>query len=354
MSRRFAKFISTFVVVCMVALLGISMPGVVNADPVIGCYATGPSTVNEDAAITVTVQCDSVLTSHNVFGFQFNTSLGGDYDAAVAPVSYTSGTFADISTGATSGVIAPTNTLPGMYAVTRKNNEVVTSENFTLATFQLMAEDNLTVDGTVSITMVDGDFILSNDQGAAIADMLRDVNDLSVTINDIDLAWLTGDMVVRSDVTNISNMPSVELIIGGKTYSATSVASYANTFVMDSTFQYSENLSPDSDDVLEVSATADITGHLACSNATVDLQDAGSATDVDTRLGTSGVITLLSGDADNDDLIDIDDATLIGANIGAGGTNEEDINGDGAINVLDLVHVGRNYNSAIGSCGTGA
>jgi hypothetical protein len=354
MSHKLRKLVLLSVVFSLVALSPGIFAGTVSADPVAGCYVNAPTTVNEDAPFTVTIQCDDVLVTNNVFGFQFGTTLAGDYDTSVAPSAYSAGTFADLSTGATSGVIAPTNALPGLYVVSRKSNEVVSVEDFTLATFDLVAEDDLTVDGSVVITMTDADFMLSNNLGEELLGWLRDVNDLTVTINNLDLAWLSGNMEVRSDVTAITNMDSIEFIVGDKTYSASNVATYTNTFAMDDTYQYTEAGSPDADGTLSVSASADIFGHLACTNATVDLGDAGVATLVSTLLGTGGTITLKAGDADNDDAIDIDDATLIGANIGTGGTLEEDVNGDGAINILDLVHVGRNYSSTIGTCGTGS
>jgi hypothetical protein len=64
---------------------------------------------------------------------------------------------------------------------------------------------------------------------------------------------------------------------------------------------------------------------------------------------------LLSGDADNDHDIDNADATLIGANIGTNAGDDRDVNGDGTVNVLDLVHVGRNFDTlAPTSCGIGS
>ena len=347
MSRR---LVLSLIVISTIALSLGSMPAVTHADAVIGCYVDGPLAVNEQGSIEVTINCNGIVTTNDVFGFQFSTSRTGDFDAAVAPSAYLPGTFADLATGVVTEVIATNNTLPGLYVATRKNNEVVTAENFTLATFTLTAEDNLTADGLVVITMSDPDFILSDDQGVALAEMLRDVNDLTVTINDIDLAWLSGDMEVRSDVTAIANMDAVELIIGDETYSAANVATYTNTFAMNVAHQYGEVDSPASDGTLAVIVSADIWGHLACYDAAVNLGDTGGSTDVDSLLGTLGTITLLSGDADNDDLIDNDDATMIGANLGTSGALEDDVNGDGTINVLDLVHVGRNFTSTMGSC----
>ncbi|MCC6617135.1 MAG: hypothetical protein IT320_26920 [Anaerolineae bacterium] len=348
MLRRFALLFT------LALLLGLA--GSAGAHPTDGCYATAtPTTVNEGQSFTVTVQCDNVPTENNVFGFQIGTTRSGDFVAGTVPAAYTAGTFSEASTGADSGVVVGTNALSGYYAVTRRAAETVNSANFSLGSYALTAEDNLTSDSSVDITMTDADFILSDINGTSLTGWLRDVNDVSVTITNLDLAWLSGDMIVRSDVTAISNVGLVDLTLGGKLYSATDVASYTNTFNMDSAYLYAEDGSPASDGTLSINATADMTGHLACATNSINLGDTGSATDVDTKIGTTGTITLKAGDADDDDDIDNADATLIGANIGTNPGDDRDVNGDNSINVLDLVHVGRNFDTlAPTSCGTGS
>jgi hypothetical protein len=340
----------------LVLLALLAVVSIANAHETDGCYATAsPAAVKEDESFTITIQCDNVPTVNNVFGFQIGTTRAGDYDVSVAPSVYTAGSFADISTGADSGVVTGTNDMAAFYAVTRKQAETVNVDTFSLGSFVLYAEDNLTVDGSVTVEMIDANFILSDINGSSLAGWLRDVNDITVDVTNIDLAWLSGDMVVQSDVTTIANLLAIDLVLGDKTYSATDVASYTNTFNMDVDYQYAEAGTPAGDGILNVLATADMTGHLMCSNAVVNLGDAGSATDVDTLIGTGGVITLLSGDADNDHDIDNADATLIGANIGTNAGDDRDVNGDGTVNVLDLVHVGRNFDTlAPTSCGIGS
>ena len=105
----------------------VTMVSTVSADPVAGCYATASSeNIKEDESVTITVQCDDVLTSNDVFGFQIGTTQTGDIVAATKPSSYTPGTFSDAGTGATSGVITGVNTLEGLYAVSRQGSETVT------------------------------------------------------------------------------------------------------------------------------------------------------------------------------------------------------------------------------------
>ncbi|MCB0199700.1 MAG: hypothetical protein KDI03_06460, partial [Anaerolineae bacterium] len=59
-------------------------------------------------------------------------------------------------------------------------------------------------------------------------------------------------------------------------------------------------------------------------------------------------VLLLGGDATNNDVVDVDDATCIGGAYGSGPavcnvTGSSDVNGDGTTNILDLVLMGGNY-----------
>ena len=339
-------------VLLVLMLVPMVMPGVVNADASTdGCYiSTSASTVKEDETFTVTVECANIPISNNVFGFQISTARSGDFVVADVPTSYTPGEF---TSSASPGVVVGENLLAGLYAVSRQGSDVVTETSFTLGSYTMTAEDNLTTDGSITLTFTDADFMLSDNYGAELTSWLRTVNDVTVTVTDIDLAWLNGDIIVRSDTQEISNMAAINFQFGEYNYPATNVATYTKTFTMVDTNQYTEAGTPASDGTLNFDASADITGHLARTN-TINMGDSGSATNVDTLVGTTGTITLKAGDADDDDAIDIDDATLIGGNIGESASSEEDINGDGAINILDLVHVGRNYGSTIASCGTGS
>ena len=60
--------------------------------------------------------------------------------------------------------------------------------------------------------------------------------------------------------------------------------------------------------------------------------------------------SLKAGDANADHSIDVDDATLVGGYIGTSRSDGSDINGDGAVNIYDLVAIGRNYNATSGTC----
>jgi hypothetical protein len=72
-------------------------------------------------------------------------------------------------------------------------------------------------------------------------------------------------------------------------------------------------------------------------------------------LTTLTIVVLLGGDADDNNVIGIDDATCIGNQYGSGaapcGTNpltsSSDVTGDGATNILDLVLFGGNYGQTV-------
>jgi hypothetical protein len=324
---------------------------VTSAAPVDGCYASASAaTIKEDQPVTITIQCENVPVGNNVFGFQIGTVPTGSFDVAIAPTVYSSGSFSSL---AIAELLAGPNLISGLYAVSRTNADVVTVEDFTLGSYLLTAEDNLTANGSIVITMTDADFILSSQSGESLSGWLRDVNDVTVTVTNIDLAWLSGSAVVRSDVNTIVNVDNLVLTLGDKSYSNTNLPSFTHTIPMDVTYQYQEAGTPAADGTLEISVVADLTGHLGCTN-TINLGDTGAPTAVTTKIGVAGTITLKAGDATADGSIDIADSTLLGANFNTNPGGDQDINGDNVINVLDLVHVGRNYNSASGSCGTGA
>ena len=336
----------------LVLLTLVVLPSIVNADASTdGCFiSTSATEVKEDETFTVTVECANIPVVNNVFGFQINTTRAGNFVVAAVPEYYTAGEFTSL---ASPGVVVGENLLADLYAVTRQGTDVVGVEDFTLGSYTMTAEDNLTANGSIVLTFTDASFMLSNNLGAEITPWIRNDNDVTVTVIDIDLAWLNGAITVQSDTTEISNMAAINFQFGNYNYPNTNVATYTDSFTMLETNQYTEVGTPLSDGTLNFDASADIWGHLACTN-TINMGDTGSAQSVTTLVGTAGVITLKAGDADDDDAIDIDDATLIGGNMGGIASSEEDINGDTVINILDLVHVGRNYGSSIATCGTGS
>jgi hypothetical protein len=61
-------------------------------------------------------------------------------------------------------------------------------------------------------------------------------------------------------------------------------------------------------------------------------------------------VILLAGDVNDDEIVDLTDAVLIGLNYGTTVGPPLDVNLDGITDVLDLIHVGRNYGQTMRGC----
>lgn len=76
--------------------------------------------------------------------------------------------------------------------------------------------------------------------------------------------------------------------------------------------------------------------------------DAGGVTVPSGGTNTLTLVKLLGGDANDDDLVDVSDASIIGGMFGLSGAGltdvRADINNDGIVNILDLALMGGNYN----------
>ncbi len=360
MIRKFS-----LLVLVLAFVSGVVNAGTPNPDAAVnGCFVDAPASVNEGVSIPVTVKCVGIPTDNNVFGFQIGTSVARDY-AGSAPTTYTAGEFTSLADGGAAGVLLGDNTLD-LYGVSRRTTNVVAVTDFTLGSYSLTADTDLTLaNGAVAVTLADSTFKLSDNYGLDLNGWLRTVNDTSTTINDIDLAWLSGNTTVQSDSNAIGNIKNVTLDLGAKQYAVASVASYQTVLNMDSAYLYVEDANgvvggsfaaaQASDDALEISAGADMFGHLACSTASIDLLDAGAPEDVDGFIGTAGAITLKAGDVNDDGEISNTDATIMGDDFGdAGGainvSFENDVNVDDTVNIFDLVHVGRNFTATTGAC----
>ena len=280
----------------------------------------------------------------------------------------------------------PSNTLE-LYAVSRKVDDVVEADHFTLGSLALTAVTNIGTgiggleDRAVDVAFVD--FKLSNYLGADLG-FLRTDHDSTTVVKDIDLAWLSGTVSVKSELAlgaEITTIADVTLNIGGKIYTADPeglVNSWPLTMIEDSpyiedsdghaaavvlretstngetdatlqaayatTLQTYYHVAQESDDQLNIAVGADMWGHLACSTTAVDLGDTGGPTLASTKIGDAGVITLLAGDVNDDGAIDNGDWTMLNQHFND--TNvltEDDINLDSKVDIFDLVHVGRNY-----------
>ncbi len=296
--RKIVLLITVLALFVLVAVVGAQ--GTPNPDAdTNGCFVDATLlAVNEGVEIPVTVKCVGIPTDNNVFGFQFGTTLSGDYAAATAPNSYTAGEFTSLATGGAAGVVIGDNSL-ALYGVSRKTTNVVDATAFTLGSYTLTADTDLTTaDGSLGVTFLDVIFKLSDNLGAAILGWQRTVNDYTQTINDIDLAWLSGSVTVQSDSTALTQIDNVDLNIGGKHYMDATEAASLIALTMNAASPYIEDASGNaaavavdadaaalqiyyaaaqaSDDHLSIAVGADMWGHLACSTSSVDLLDAGA------------------------------------------------------------------------------
>lgn len=187
-----------------------------------------------------------------------------------------------------------------------------------------------------------GPFDLMDDSAATI-DILAE--DAEITINNLVLALLDGTLRVESDApvgafTDVSTITATldpggpdELVLT----QAGPEASNGFTFTLNDTFGSTA-----------IGVQADMDRHLPC-NANNQI----AAVD-----GTNNVtltITLLAGDVNNDNVIDSsvsDTNTDGGLIVSIYGQNNTagDINGDGVVDIFDLVHVGRNLNATPSDC----
>ncbi|NND75060.1 MAG: VCBS repeat-containing protein [Ilumatobacter sp.] len=287
-----------------------------------GCFVDAPGSVDEAATFTATVRCAGV---DDMFGFEFGTTLTGD--GSTTATSYAPGEF---ETGSTGAVLTGSNSL-ATFAQSHTGTEV-SSGSYTLGSYDVVADSYLTADGSVSITL--DDFLASDSSGAALA-ALAASPDATITINNIILTLLSGDVTLASDgaMTNLSN---AVLTLDGTSHPA---ASGAGSSVAVTVNQQGS--------VLDIAVSADMDSHLACSETTTI---ADGVNDAATAIGT---LTLLAGDVvsvGGDEAINLQDAVAIGAVFGGTATGEEDVNGDGNVNIFDLVHIGRNYLATNATC----
>ena len=91
--------------------------------------------------------------------------------------------------------------------------------------------------------------------------------------------------------------------------------------------------------------TADMKSHLECTSDPFALT--ASVTDKTITL-KAGDVTTAAGEGSA--RINVSDSFIIGLAFGSAGAGQEDVNADGTVNVLDLIHVGRNYGAVTGAC----
>lgn len=285
------------------------------------CAIDAPASVNEGETFTATVRCGGVSS---VYGFQFGTSWAGD--ASPFQRAYDAGSFV---TDAGSNLITLKNQVAGgLYSVTRSGTAPEANGPFSLGSLGFTAVNHLQADGSATLTL--HSLLLGNKLGADLHATFAPTT--NVTIVDLWSLHLTvksdGAVNAVNDVT-----ATVDSVTPDSTTPLTTPPGVL--FVYDDKFGAPHT----------TTVTADMKSHLACSVGTVTL----------TGTVTNGTLTLLAGDVNNDNAIDLLDSTAIGGVYGSTGyTGAEDVNADTNVNVLDLIHVGRNYDAVMTACSVAA
>lgn len=303
------------------------------------------SSIYEGQQFQAVVKCENV--TDQIFAVEFNTSTTGTAASAVGSV-YTHGDWNDGQ-----DIIAE-NTLAAGYAATHLDPDFST-DDFTLGSFTMNTVANLTDDSDVTVDFLEGDFRLLDDQVNDLADeYLRTINDAKITVLDIDLATLTGNVIVASEGVNIDNLDHITVdidnvdmnVLGSVDIEALGVTDGSETFEIGSR-RYSDL---DDDNEIEFTVSVAMESHLACTR-TFTLNDAATTAGAD----LIGTLTPYPGDVtnDGDPIIDLDDADLVAEYYGLPvpvGNPEYDIDHNGAMELDDLIHIGRNYGQDDTTC----
>lgn len=281
------------------------------------CYIDAPAAAYEGTSFTSTVRCNS---ASGVYGFQLGTSAVGD--AAASAASYTPGSFV---TDVGDDYIEGRNTLDN-YSVTRRSPAGEAVGDFSLGSLGYTTSTGLTADSSATLSL---DTLLLGDLTGAPVDIgvtspttVRIINRFTLTLT------ITSDGSVQQvrDVTASADT----VTLGPETGTGTAL-----------TLHFNDIITP-----AAPTLSADMRSHLACSGGSVNLDPAG-ANPVTIELQAGDVVL---NEADTTPAINLYDAVAIGLAFGTPGSGEEDVNGDGTVNIFDLIHVGRNYDTVMGAC----
>lgn len=277
------------------------------------CSIVAPISINEGDPIPSTVNCDEVF---GIFGFEINQSVDPSSPAIFAQaVTFTDGDiFNSLST------LTLVNDINDGFAQSLQAPETPVTGDVILGGLTYDTDDpgvvtlnlDLLILGNISGNLLSGDVTPST----------------QITIVDLLLASVSGTArrETGADVTS-----AISVLADGASPNTTGTA---NGFF---TFAYDEETV-----ALDASLTVNAPGHVSCLTADLGLTD-------DT-LNVLNPITLLAGDVDNNETVDITDGSIIVQERFLPGSTPvgttPDLNEDGSITILDLIHVGRNFGTA--------
>ncbi len=265
---------------------------------------TGPAEVTVGDTFEVSVVADNI-PEPGIFGYQFTL----DWDGTVlSPVSGTLNLNSDFSVVAKS--LVSTDTLE--IAVSRQGAVTDLTGPLTLLTVQVQA-NAVTDPDTTPLTLADWKFGRKGGVDVPADTIINlDVVVVDDTGNDI-----VGTVKVEGrDADNQAG----HIVTDGATLTATTDISGAFTLANVEFGTYS--------------LTADSAGFLAATCENVD-HSGGETTLLES--------TLLAGDIDDSDSIDITDAVAIGNVFGSTAGETADLNVDGVVDILDLILMAANY-----------
>ncbi len=288
----------------------------VNVDP--GCHVQAPASVNEGADFTASVVCTGV---DGAYGFQFGTSLAGE--ATTKAGTFDPGDFVD---AVPPEQIYAVGDSFSAYSASRLAPAAAATGTFSLASGGFTANTNLLENKTATLTL--NPLLLGDISGANMNAAFAS----TTTITILDL--LTLNLTVKSDGGGIEQVRDVTASVDSVTKGPASGPGNSLTLVFDDEISRPTSM-----------LTADMKSHLECTSDPFALT--ASVTDKTITL-KAGDVTTAAGEGSA--RINVSDSFIIGLAFGSAGAGQEDVNADGTVNVLDLIHVGRNYGAVTGAC----
>jgi|GEM_PF-6758647 len=288
-----------------------------DSDPRYLCYIVAPASIDENEAFTSSITCEE---AYGVYGFDFAHSISPNPPITPQSTSYQSG---DIFASSGSNTLTLINNLTDGYAQSLRSPE--TAVDVINPTILASVTYDTDLPGTLTLTI--DKLLLGNELGHSITGTY--IADTLVEIIDLPLAGISGTVTREAGLDKGANITmSIDAVPPPMTTINNGVLHY----------EYPEIVA------LTGLFEADAPGHLSCSQ---------SLNLVDEIINLVAPTTLLAGDVNDDDEINITDgAIIVSARIGdpIDPTYITDLNEDGAINILDLIHVGRNFNNSNVTC----